>query len=238
MQPFLSGVTLTGVDEKVPVADLMQLADPYPDCEFGVLVSRLGEQRSRRLKWLDRLAAQSDGALNLCLHLCYSRYQQDSWLNRTLAGDWQFVDLLGPTWDLFQRVQLNLRHHVRRVDQPSFVEGLKSALGDRQVILQLDRFDHPLASECLHAGIDTSVLYDLSGGRGVLPNKWPVASSSLDCGFAGGLTPSNLADQLPRIQAATGDGKGIWIDAQSPFRPWNIATARDYLQAAAPWVLA
>jgi hypothetical protein len=167
------------VDEKTPAGDVIELSQEFGFAEFGVLMTRSGKGKSRRVRWLEEVAvaAPAKATPRFALHLCYSRYHADSWLAASLRGDWSFVENLGRTWEMFGRVQLNLRRHVHRVGRPAFVQGLRSTLGDRQAILQLDRFDHPLAQECRAGGIKVGVLFDLSGGRGKLPTALgpPVA---------------------------------------------------------------
>ena len=60
-------------------------------------------------------------------------------------------------------------------------------------------------------------LFDMSGGNGVLPNTWPQPIDKLFCGYAGGLGPENLKEQLKAIEDVVGD-KEIWVDMESNIR--------------------
>jgi len=68
-----------------------------------------------------------------------------------------------------------------------------------------------------------SPLFDSSGGRGVL-SEWPKIPNHnfgpLWCGYAGGLGPNNIVDELFKIEEAVGDAE-IWIDMESKIRNSN-----------------
>lgn len=54
-------------------------------------------------------------------------------------------------------------------------------------------------------------LFDTSSGFGILPEKWPELLPELYCGYAGGLGPDNLQEQLEKIESVIGDNE-IWVD--------------------------
>lgn len=60
------------------------------------------------------------------------------------------------------------------------------------------------------------VLFDASGGRGVETQVWPK-SDGLNCGYAGGLNPTNLRENIFRIFDAAEDQE-VWIDVESGVR--------------------
>jgi hypothetical protein len=97
-------------------------------------------------------------------------------------------------------------------------------------------------------------------GAGILPREWPkpiyldVHPGDDGCGvqqhryhgYAGGLGPDNLAEQIPLILAAaagnehTAEGR-IWIDMEtrvrsSDDRTFDLAKVRRCLEIAAPYV--
>jgi phosphoribosylanthranilate isomerase len=86
-------------------------------------------------------------------------------------------------------------------------------------------------------GIAAVALLDRSGGRGILDGDWPGPPSA-PCGYAGGLTPDNVAAQLDRIAAVAGDAK-VWIDAESGLRDerdrFDLRKAERFLAAAETW---
>jgi hypothetical protein len=70
--------------------------------------------------------------------------------------------------------------------------------------------------------VPVQVLQDQSGGRGELAAEW-VEPSPLcvkaggGIGYAGGLNPDNIAEQMPKIIKAS-NGQRFWIDCESGVR--------------------
>lgn len=105
-------------------------------------------------------------------------------------------------------------------------EAIKSAL-DRAWIIQIGKNQLPpwglfdLNSWWAYTGQGTAIqlLYDRSGGKGVLPEEWPEPGHH-SFGYAGGLSPENIKDQLFTMAAACGD-REIWIDMEGRIRDDN-----------------
>ncbi|MBQ0942230.1 hypothetical protein KAK07_02655 [Ideonella sp. 4Y16] len=79
---------------------------------------------------------------------------------------------------------------------------------------------------------------DASGGRGLLPARWP-ARAELPCarvGYAGGLSAQALPSQWSLLQAAAG-GLPDWIDAETTLRDeadhFSLARCHAWLATAA-----
>ena len=92
------------------------------------------------------------------------------------------------------------------------------------------------------ADLGIAALYDLSHGAGVLPEEWshPLARTAIPCGFAGGLSPENVASQIEKILLVMGDTP-FWIDAETHLRSdgdrqFDLAKVRRFLEAAKPYV--
>jgi hypothetical protein len=78
-----------------------------------------------------------------------------------------------------------------------------------------------------------AILFDSSPGRGVSPPTWQRAMESIPCGYAGGLGPENLGQQLPRIYEAA-DKATFWIDLEERLRDehdrFSMSLARKCLE--------
>jgi len=61
-----------------------------------------------------------------------------------------------------------------------------------------------------------AILIDASGGRGILPSSWQCEATDKIVGYAGGLGPTNLAEQLPRILEVA--KWPFWIDMEGQLR--------------------
>jgi len=84
---------------------------------------------------------------------------------------------------------------------------------DHTIITQHNLKNIGLASSTIR---NHARLQDASGGAGVLAAKWEKNEASRPFGFAGGLSPENLSDQLPQIMKVA--RAGWWVDMESSLR--------------------
>lgn len=233
----LRQVTITGADDSVDPKALVDLSTEFAFVEWGILISRnnMGSARFPSLDWIRRLQALPlHSGLNLSLHVC------GRWTRQLLLG----IDELPPLLAGCNRIQLNFH-----AEHTSCIPGeLKVALklrGKRQFIFQVDgnggnEHLQSLYEEDTWGDINAVPLFDLSGGAGIMPEKWPTPISQLYHGYAGGLGPQNLAKQIPLIAAAA-EGRDFWIDMETRVRSENdskfdLAKVRCCLEIAAPFV--
>lgn len=204
--PYLC--TLTGVDEHTTLATLGALSQQYPFVEWGVLYSpgRAGTQgRYPSATWLAGLASalrRGREVPQFALHLCGDA------VHDFLAGG-RVTELAAA----FPRIQLNFR--ASDIALPALVEALRRH-PDQMVLTQHNQTNARVA-QTLRPAPNHGLLFDASGGRGVLRGAWPAPFPGFACGYAGGLGPHNLAQQLPAIHAAA-DGAPYWIDMESSLR--------------------
>ncbi len=133
-------------------------------------------------------------------------------------GDWRPLEReLWHVLDCFQRVQLNF-HAYTHLLSDDFMGEAKRQCNERgwQLIFQVDGVNDHLVSNAYDDGVNAVPLYDLSGGAGIVPESWPGQMGGIYSGYAGGLGPHNVLDELRRIEnVATGD---IWIDMERRVR--------------------
>ena len=201
MPPFC--ISLTGADDQVNPADLVALHADYPEVEFGILIyaGREGRPRYPTRAWIDRFLELAP-ALPKALHVC-----GDS-IPVLLEGDHDLLALAGH----FGRVQLNVRQMV-----PGLADRI-NAFGASYNGIVISQ--HHAAVENLWREINLpryQMLMDGSAGTGTLPAQWDPPPTGYVCGFAGGLTPENIAIQFPLIRAAAGDAT-YWIDLECGLR--------------------
>ena len=241
MKKIIKVVTLTGADDSINPQDLFSLSAEFPFVEWGILFSRASEGKPRypSRRWVHRLYEEwcrSNLPLNFCGHIC------GRWVRDICAGTWTILDYdkenPPEVMDMFKRFQLNFHAQVHSLSESPFIEGLKKT-AHRQFIFQLDNVNNSILNIAQYNGIDAVPLFDLSGGAGVLPEEWPRANGY--CGYAGGLSPENLATQLPLIAEVAGDGP-IWIDAETRVRSeddqlFDLEKVRNFLDIAKEWVI-
>lgn len=235
---MISVVTVTGADDSVRPEELISIVERYPFVEFGILLSKKqqGGKRFPSRDWLEELyILWRQKKFALSGHLC------GSWVRDLCLGDISFFRDFGYIWEMFGRFQLNFHAEHHPVDSDKLCEILRQRLALRPVIFQMDGANERIYYSLVdRRGIQVSPLFDQSGGIGRVPKVWP---KQLDvctyCGYAGGLSPANLQEEMERIsKVASGP---IWIDAETLLRSkddtvFQLETVRHFLKAAKPWV--
>lgn len=247
----LDRVTMTGADESIQPAELARLSERYPFVEWGILVSRSAQGSPRYPDQAFIQEVQRHAAVNprvkLSVHLC------GHWVRQLLVG---VDEVPWWVWPYFERAQLNF-HAERNACTPEALHRVLRDIGagplsPDQFIFQIDGQRGNRHLEALYAEndgnmtVDAVPLFDISGGAGVLPATWPrpqymkTDEAHVYHGYAGGLGPENLAEQLPLIAEAAGDAR-IWIDMETRVRSNNdrlfdLDKVERCLQIAAPFI--
>ena len=222
---MLNRVTFTGADESISPELLIDVSRRFPFVEWGILIgSRQSVARMPSLKWIVQLLslkAKEGEAVNLSLHVCGLPLRQIA-AGRPIIGEG------AESFAGFDRVQLNW-HGDRQGDiglnVATAFNHMRNFLGgwEPEVIFQGDETNvgAGLHRETENAGFRVSMLFDCSHGAGVLPGKWPTSIPSIKCGYAGGLGPGNVLEQLALIRQAYAAGATLhpyWVDMETKVR--------------------
>jgi phosphoribosylanthranilate isomerase len=234
MRKILNKVTITGADDQTSIQDMEALSKEFPFMEWGILLS--GTKTGPKfpdLDWLMKLAEHKfEVPIHLSGHIC------GSWVRQICQGLWTVRQDTGDLLDVFERLQLNFSPYLRTIKNPEFIRGLQIEPG-KQFIFQLHSTSHKLIGECVEAGIDVVPFFDCSGGVGVLPERWKEAKHPYT-GYAGGLSPDNLTENLIEIEKVCGPGP-IWIDVETRVRneqnQLDLGLVRKFLETAKPWII-
>jgi hypothetical protein len=234
---WLDRVTITGAYDLVDPGDLAGLSREFPFVEWGILLSRKksGVPKFPCRHWIDELAALADShRFALAGHLC---------------GDWARQIAMQGRADVFRERPELLRYFPRiQINcQPSHPSPLfNNALSpfENEFIFQLGSASMAAETD-LRAlrratQLNVSILFDASGGNGVVPAEWPKPIEHFRVGYAGGLGPATLPGQLPKISQVVGD-RTVWIDMEANVRSdggrrFDLAKVRTCLEAARAWV--
>lgn len=237
---ILDRVAVTGADDGVPPSELMALSREFPWAEFGILFSakREGSSRYPGRAWLEKLVECHEGdgrRAKLSAHLC------GSYVRRVSEGDFWFKKDHARIEDRFGRLQFNLSGALP-ASAPLFLDALGEE-GGRQIVLQVGEGRDAALALLLDArgrGLDAVPLFDRSGGAGLVPDQWPGAPPGIYRGYAGGLGPDNLEDELNRISEAAGPER-VWVDMETKVRSggdsrFDLALVARCLEVSRRWI--
>ena len=245
LKKFIQKVAVTGADDSVTPNDLELIAREFPFVEFGILVSpKLHESICFPSKgWIAELVTHfrdsmllQGGRVAFAGHIC------GSWVNGIFNGVWphEGLDCLS---NIVTRWQLNTHGIHRDFD----IVGLKRVVREqnncelsKEVIFQFDHKNTGALFACSDEGLIVSALFDLSHGKGRLPSTWPLPIKNIPCGYAGGLSLNNVAEEIAKIEKKVGEAK-VWIDAESQLRTNNgsqfdLHKVHSFLSKSKPWV--
>lgn len=227
MQPTLTHITATGIDQWTDPKDILDLQRRYPKAEFGILLSAK-PQESPRFPDPAVLQRYAGLGLRLSLHLC------GSLARRAAQGDFApAAAICGNAFGIFQRIQLNITGYGDK--EPIGRLAVNVPVGVEEVIIQQRDANHAAAFlEAEQEEPQLSVLLDASGGRGLTGGLLAVGER-YHTGFAGGFSPENIGDIVRHIKGMDGVGR-FWVDAESRLRDeedrLDLSKVEAYLKAA------
>lgn len=223
--------SITGADDAVDVNDLNALAREFPFVEWAILLmqSRAGQARFPTTGWIENFA-QKNECTNAAMHLC------DDALLGFVAGKREVFELM----DGFNRIQLNLKFgDVKdKIDMAELIARVKES-PRWQFILQYAKGSEDLLPKFKDVP-NHAVLFDESAGCGELPESWQAPIAGHFCGYAGGLNPDNVGQNLEIISKVIPANYVTWIDMETGVRTndvFDLAKVRRVLEVAAPYVI-
>lgn len=236
---MIKTVTITGADNSVDPKDLVKISQEFPFVEWGILASRnnFGTPRFPSGGWIVDLGKEKSIHENLKLstHLCGGMVREFAKGQMGFMSGDDVGDLIG----MSQRVQINFHgdpHEWKAAPVGEFVMGNSP----QEFIFQYDNVNTDLLEALVKMGVkNIAALFDVSHGAGILPEDWPKHLDFVKCGYAGGLGPDNLEDQIKKILKSSGH-KDIWIDMETKVRSnddknFDLDKVRKCLEIAKPW---
>ena len=239
MNQLLNKVTITGADDSVYPETLLQMSRVYPFVEWGILMSRSNEGSPRfpTQIWINELIQTIEPSplgIPLSAHIC------GYWVRDICRGGLDLYYARKEMLRHFTRMQLNFHAITHTIEIKPFIAALMNyrELGIKQFIFQLDGVNNDIFEQVHKRGINAVPLFDTSGGAGILPDKW-VSLDNDYCGYAGGLSPDNLTEQLTKIAQVA--HYPIWIDVESNVRSFDdkaldLRQESRFLNVAKDWV--
>lgn len=186
--------------------------------EWGILIhpEKTGEARCPTYFTQRQIAEQLPTAAHLCGKIVFEN------LLTPLLRRQQLMQLRH-----FARVQININARQRdfTTDQVKMIYSILQN-EDYPIILQY----HEDSASDIDAWLSTQVsghsrkihiLNDASRGKGISPENWSTAYPGMINGYAGGLNPVNVVDELDKIEKFVPNGNSFWIDMESGIREGN-----------------
>lgn len=207
--------TLTGVDEHTDLNELANLSKEFPKAEWGLLYSpklQGSPGRYPSIKFLEETLESLPEHVNVALHICGKGVSE--LLSDPESNIRNLVMLLQERGDN-NRIQLNFN----QAKKPISLSDLYFFLSNNSNLNVITQYNEANINiwRFLSEFNNHHVLFDSSGGQGKLPGKWPWSIPGVFCGYAGGLGPDTLDEELHDIRDAT-NGHNIWVDMESSLR--------------------
>lgn len=187
-------VTATGLDDRTDLGRIADLSARF-DVEWGILLSPGAQDIHNRFPSFATIERAQALGIRLAAHLCGRHAKQ------IMKGEFDRTSL---PLDGFHRIQVN---HLKPV--PSMIAAIA---GPGQSMIAQWRDPATFLDE--DEGV--SRLFDTSGGRGLAPVSWPTNPGDAIVGFAGGISPANIAAVRKATSAAT--QAGFWLDFEGGAR--------------------
>lgn len=224
MKKYLNKVTITGASDDTSLQDMLQIQKEYPFVEWGILLSANLAGKSKRFpsfQWINELEQfqnETNNSLKLSGHLCgtfvdrflqkkITRFSPDS----VISSLYSII-----TSNLFGRIQVNTHGEPHKYNQENLIYNI-NLNPNVEYISQFDKINDYIFFLQQRNIENISALYDLSHGAGVLPEKWDAPLQNIKTGYAGGLSPENIKQQLDILENVVED-KIVWVDVETMVR--------------------
>ena len=240
-------LTLTGADDNIDPVELAKLSKQFPFLEWAILISeqREGTSRYPTKAWRQEFNKVCKDT-HKAAHLCGKEI-----LRRFAAED---VELASELKD-YQRVQLNF--NAKHTEENLLEDMLKcttsgfythkTGVGTQFISQSNDNNeDITIGFFQAHRLLPNyhSVLFDASGGLGRSPKSWPKPFPNKLCGYAGGLGPDNILEELNLIKILTRQQhdvkkQALWIDMETKLRTnelFDLSKAQDVAEKVQHWI--
>lgn len=217
-------VTITGADDKTSHEAMIEISKKYPFVEWGILFSpkiigRESVPRYPSLEWVKELKRKVEEArmneevkMNFSAHLCggYTREMIEKGTNDLVQENLKDIGRL------FGRVQLNFNAGGVDVHEGLYDFITKNS-DEIKFILQNNKANAVVIDQTFKRNIRVDLLWDSSGGRGVVSDDWALPFFERFTGYAGGLSPDNLTEKLEKFFQLQSPVE-IWIDTETGVR--------------------
>ena len=242
-------ITCSGIGPHNDISEIINLGKNYENAEFAVQVSRekFFPYNDRYNFFRTLVATCTVNDVNLAMHvnleyrtdLCRGivpEFFQDLWSIKRQKGT-QNADK-----PVIGRVQININGGNDKFKfYADKVADIIRAYPGIKFIFQYAPAQKKRMQRLDKQGVPFALLYDVSGGEGKLSrDSWGgIILPGHQTGYAGGLSPNNVVENLHYINTLLPKDCITWIDAEgnlnSPKKPFDTALAEKYIKNAGAW---
>lgn len=218
---FLKTVVCSGINENNDIGDAVEFLKKYKNAEFGVQCSpKKAGYHSPRFEWLKELLSKLNEHKienKIALHL------NEGFVVSFCDGKVpdEISDLLD-TGNAVGRLQLNFKigretFSSGNIPDMKTLEKTMQTVAPHTIILSASQPNLPFIYKAHHQQIKFDALFDDSFGEGIAPDtRKPPLFEDVFQGYAGGLSPENVAQELSKIEKSA---KGaVFIDAEGKLK--------------------
>jgi hypothetical protein len=174
--------------------------------------------------------------VSVSMHVC------GQWVRDLLRGKLEWNILPPDIWAVAGRVQINT-HAQEHISTCAAIDWI-ARHRHKQFIFQLDQVNDHIFDAASYCKLSVAGLFDCSHGAGTLPDQWPMVCDNRKYGYAGGLGPANVVEQVNTLNRLR-LGPGLletpyWIDMEGRVRDeeehLDLVKVRKVLESCVPLV--
>jgi len=244
----LEYITCSGMREQNDIDEIINLGKKYPMAEFAVQASRENfSPYMPRYVWFDTLVhAARVNKIKLAMHvnLDYRTELCHGNIPYSLRRLWEVRRDNGTP--VIGRVQVNIDGGNDKFKfYADKVADIIREYSDIKFIFQYAPAQNARIKKLDKQGVPFSLLYDVSGGEGKLSrDSWRgIILPNHQTGYAGGLSPDNIAPNLDYINRLLPADYSTWVDAEGKLKSvgpdgkklFDTALAEKYIERAIAW---
>ncbi|MBQ8482036.1 MAG: hypothetical protein IJ532_05830 [Alphaproteobacteria bacterium] len=243
----LKFITCSGCNETTSIPELLNLLNEFPRAEIGVQVSnKKAAYGTPRYDWIYSLwglLLHRRTTINAALHV--NLQWVEDFGQGIVAPELEEFLLFDYNDDspFFQRVQLNFKIGREKTPDIDKLEKVIRRFPRHRFILSYNQSNKRLIQELYIRNVKFDCLFDESFGAGIVPaTRDEPAFIDVLQGYAGGITPDNVEQELHKIAQTNKKGycmQDVYIDAhkglEDEFTHFDINKCRAYLTNAENW---
>ncbi len=237
-------ITCSGANEHTEIEALVSMIRSFRNAELGIQVSNLkGAFATARYWWLRALylyLLQNRISIPVALHI-NSGWVEDFCQGKVAPELENFLFLFGANKRPFiKRVQLNFKIGREKTPDLKILYRSIARFPYQRFIFSYNESNANFIQELYQTDLKFDLLYDNSFGEGILPNTYPAPRfDDVLQGYAGGLSPDNITEELNKISKVIPCNGDFFIDAEGKLkgddRHFSLKKCRRFLETASKW---